>query len=299
MAKPHLNPNRVTRNEVKECASEQVYSDSTCELCSDNEFDIKHTHMSSEGVRRFALNRKKQMHMFQCIMCKQQESTVRPSTRKIILTDSSLYNVWSDSSLNTSDHHMEIEAVVGGRIRNLTRAIITMYLKNAERLEIILIAGINNIGEGQTVPEILEEISELKELLSAHSVVHSHDPPSMVSVSTLLYAPRFCSLDVPDSQQAWKPPRGFVNKRREIECLNVAIAAVNRGWGVNYLKLHLEGIRIDKKAKRVMHKHNPERPIWRETDIFRRLHMSPAYKVRIVNLAKKIFSGGMSKLGDW
>ena len=89
------------------------------------------------------------------------------------------------------------------------------------------------------MPEILEEISELKEVVSAHSVVHSHDPPSMVSVSTLLYAPRFCSLDVPDSQQAWKPPKSFVNKRREIECLNVAIAAVNRGWGVNYLKLHL------------------------------------------------------------
>ena len=90
-----------------------------------------------------------------------------------------------------------------------------------------------------------------------------------------------------------------MNRRREVECLNVAIAAVNKGWGVNYLKLHFEGIRIDKKAKKTMHKHNPEQSIWRETDIFRRLHMSPAYKVRIVNLAKKIFSGGVSKLGDW
>ena len=43
---------------------------------------------------------------------------------------------------------MEIEAIVGARIRDLTRALMLLYLGNPERLEIILVAGLNNIGDG-------------------------------------------------------------------------------------------------------------------------------------------------------
>ena len=122
--------------------------------CSDKRHQVKHTHMSSEGMREFAkLNMP--TFMFNCIMCKQSESIFRPDTRKVILTDSSLYNVWSYANLHTADHHMEIEAVVGARIMDLTRVIMMLYLKHPHRLEIIFIAGINNIGEGQPVTDIL------------------------------------------------------------------------------------------------------------------------------------------------
>ena len=117
--------------------------------------------MSSEGIRVFA-QKNLSKYLYNCIMCKQSESVVRPSTRKIILTDSSLYNVWTYANLKMYDYHVEIEAVVGGRIRDLTRAIMMLYLRNPQRLEIILIAGINNIGEDQSVPDIQEEIDELK-----------------------------------------------------------------------------------------------------------------------------------------
>ena len=255
--------------------------------------------MSSEGIREFAKNSRNNSHLFNCILCKQPESVIRPHTRKIILTDSTLYNVWTYANLTTSDHHMEIESVVGARIRNLTRVIMMLYLKHPERLEIIIIAGINNVGEGQAVHEILDEIYELKEAVMAHSTMHDHNPPSMVSVSTVMYAPKFCSLDVPVNKPDWAPPAGFVNKRRDIECLNAAIAAQNKGNGVNYLNLHLEGIRIDKKSGKKLHRHNPVKPIWREADIRRRLHMSPDMKVRMVNLAKNLFIGGLTRLGDW
>lgn len=49
--------------------------------------------------------------------------------RKIILTNSTLYNVWNYEALRTSAHHMEIEAIVRGMIRHLTRAILRLFSK--------------------------------------------------------------------------------------------------------------------------------------------------------------------------
>ena len=56
-----------------------------------------------------------------------------------------------------------MESIVGGRARDMTRALIMLYLCYPERLEIILVAGLNNIGENQTAEEIVEELKELQE----------------------------------------------------------------------------------------------------------------------------------------
>ena len=99
-------------------------------------------------------------YRFYCIMCKGDESVVRPSTRKVILTTSTLYNVWSYEQLKLP-LHIDIESIVGGRIRDLTRALIMQYLTHPERLEIIVVAGLNNIRDTQPVPDIIDDIFEL------------------------------------------------------------------------------------------------------------------------------------------
>ena len=282
---------------MTEITEESVYRDKVCRLCSDSTHTVHHHHISSESVRVFAKQHMKK-YLFSCIMCKQLESVVRPSTRKVILTSSTLYNIWSQNSFKPSIH-MEIESIVGARIRDLTRALMLLYLGNPERLELILVAGLNNVGDGQSVPDIMEEIEELKQAVVAHSTLYNHSIASVVSVSTVLYAPKFCSLDVPDSFPEWKPPPGFKNRRTDIESLNEAIKASNLNSGVNYLKLHYEGIRIDRKSGKKLHKLNPDKPVWREVEIRRRLHLTPEYKVKVGYMAAKLFKGGLTKLGDW
>jgi hypothetical protein len=129
--------------------------------------------------------------------------------------------------------------------------------------------------------------------------MNGHTNPSIVSISTLLYAPKFCSLDVPASCPEWQPPPNFNNKRQDIECINAAIEAMNKGGQVNYLNLHYEGIRIAKKEGKVMHRHNPETPIWREREVRRKLHLTPQYKAKVVRKTAKIFMGGLKNLGNW
>ena len=70
----------------------------------------------------------------------------------------------------------------------------------------------------------------------------------MVSISTIMYAPKFCSLYVPDNIVDWKPPSGFDNKKEVVETANKAIMAMNKEDNINFLNLHYEGIRIDKKS---------------------------------------------------
>ena len=65
-----------------------------------------------------------------------------------------------------------------------------------------------------------------------------------------------------------------MNRRRDMECFNASVKAINMGSGVNYLNLHYEGVRIDPKSGKVMHKHNPAKPIWREVAIRKRLHLT-------------------------
>ena len=296
-SRPVYNPSQVRPSEVQASKEENVYGDRLCKLCSDPDHKVYHHHISSQAIRDFAMEYQRG-YVFRCIMCKQLESVVRPATRKIILTSSTLYNVWSYEGLKLPIH-MEIESIVGGRIRDMTRALIKLYLRYPERLEIVLIAGLNNIGESQSAGEIIEELKELKETVEAHSEVNGHSQPSLLTISTLMYAPKFCSLDVPDSVTDWKPPPNFDNKREVVESTNKAIAAMNKESKVNYLNLHYEGIRKDSKSGKTLHRHHTTRAIWRETEVRRMLHLTPEFKVKIAKRAGKILMGGLLNVGDW
>ena len=296
-ARPVYNPAAVQHGEVLDIQEEQVYADSLCRLCSEVGHDVYHHHISSQAVRDLA-SRYQGGYKFQCIMCRQDESIIRPRTRKIVLTDSTLYNVWSYREMKLLTH-MDIESIVGGRFRDLTRALIMQYLKFPERLEIIVVAGLNNVGDGQSVPDIIEELCEMKQTVEAHSSMNGHTEPSVVSICTVLYAPKFCALDVPRNFPEWVPPPGFINRRHDIECLNAAIAAINKSDHTNYINLHFEGIKICKLEGTKMHKHQPVEPVWREREVRRKLHLTPKNKIRVVGKVAKLFTGGLSRSGNW
>ena len=54
-----------------------------------------------------------------------------------------------------------------------------LYLNYPERLKIILVACLNNIGETQSAEEIIDEISELKQAVQVHTDMPDHAEPSV------------------------------------------------------------------------------------------------------------------------
>ena len=85
-----------------------------------------------------------------------------------------------------------------------------------------LIAGLNNVGDCQSSQEIMDELTELRLTVKAHTEMHSHARP--LSISTIMYVPKFCSLDLPANCPAeWIPPVGFNNRRALVEEVNEGI----------------------------------------------------------------------------
>jgi hypothetical protein len=148
------------------------------------------------------------------------------------------------------------------------------------------------VGECQAA-KILDKLTVVRMTVKAHTEMNKHTQPS-----NLLYVPKVCSLDLPVNCPAeWIPP---VNNRRALtEEVNGGIKAMNIAAQVNYLKLHMKGIRIDKKSNKTLHKHNPVKPMWRETEVMRRLHLTTHHEARIAVRATKLFMGGLTNIGNW
>ena len=141
-------------------------------------------------------------------------------------------------------------------------------------MDIVVACGINYIGEGQSVPEIIDEIWELEMMVEAHSLSYNQEKKNTISFCTLLLPPKFCTLYVPYvNKQEWEPRPNFVNRIQEILCLNAAIKAINRSAVVKFVNLHRFETCLEKGL--LMHKHetNPEKQVWREREVRRKLHL--------------------------
>jgi hypothetical protein len=91
---------------------------------------------------------------FSCIICKKEEKAELPSNKRVVLSDSTLFNIWEMDDLKVNEH-FELEAIVGGRVHDMTRALDKLYLNKPNRLEIIPVVSINSIGDGQSANSIM------------------------------------------------------------------------------------------------------------------------------------------------
>ena len=273
---------------------ESRHKDSYCQLCS-VEGAVYHPHFSTQYMREFA-TKYRTTSTYHCPVCKKEEPIHLPEnqTRRLILTSSILYNVWEDPNLQVTDH-FDMEAIVGGRVRDLTRALRHLYLDKPNRLEIIAMVAINNIGEGQAPEAIIEEMRDMKEMVKGHSLYYDIDPPSYVSFATCILPPKFCSfnvpLDVPDLSE-WIPAPNFVNRAGRVEALNILIKELNTVDSIQYVGLHLLGMKFFKSGTK-QHKFDSRegaKQIWREKEVFRKLHFTPEIKAKVISYAVNCFA---------
>ena len=287
----HINP-RVFQFQsgdiarLSEETRESEYRDKPCSYCSSTTTVIRHHHFSTMEQRAFA--RKWTKGDFMCPVCQKLEPTIQScnTTKRIILTDSTLYGVWNDNSMPKKNEHLEIECIVGARVRDLTRALVKNVLKYSNRLEIIAIAGINNVGKNDDARSIIEEFKEMKEVVKEHSMKHKHNPPSYVAISTLILPPKFCSFSVPANVPElaeWVPRPGFRDRYETIKQVNLAIKAMNEEEQLSWLNLHMQGVKILKSGPQHKYDTRPgTKAIWREKEVFSKLHFTMENKLKIV-----------------
>ena len=167
-----------------------------------------------------------------------------------------------------------------------------ILLDHGNRLEIIVIAGINNIGKNDHPDIIMHEFKEMKEIVQEHSEQNNHNPPSTVSISTLILPLKYCSFNVPDDPvlAEWEPGPGFKDKYQDIKKVNLAIKAMNEDDNLSWLNLHMQGVKILKSGPQ--HKYDT-RPgatrIWREQEVAKKLHFTMENKLKIMQYLQKTF----------
>ena len=275
------------------------YSDTVCDYCSSSKEEIRHHHFSTSMQRVFSIlwtdgN-------FMCPICQKPEPAVKSSdsVHRVILSDSTLYGVWDSPDLPKISDHFEMECIVGGKIRDLTRALKKNILRNDYRFEIIVVAGINNVGEGQGAKEIIDEFKEMKAVVAKHSVEHKHNKPSYVSICTLSLPPKYCALKLPEDTrnlEEWVPSSNFRNRYAVIKEVNEAIKGMNVEDKLAYFNLHLQGILMLKVGPQ--HKFDT-RPgaskIWREDDVFKKLHFTSPNKLKVVRYLQNTFKNNIGE----
>ena len=301
-----VNPSMIDpagRARPAEEVREDTRRDITCPMCSDMSNTIRHTHYSSSDIRRtMRYDPTNKDKTFRCPVCKEVEPVTIPATdtRRIVLADSSLYGVWD--KMPPSKIHYDIDSIVGGRVKDMTRALRRNYLHMPNRLEVIVVAGINNVGAKDSAEDIINDMKKLKLELKEHSDKWRHNPPSYVSFSTIMHAPKFCSLTVPPSPPepwvaAWVPPPGFANRYQVIKDVNDWIIESQRAEGIELVRLDYNGIKRFKSGTKQHKFDNKEgaTPIWREQQVFKKLHFTMDIKVKTMAHISTCFQSNSEK----
>ena len=296
-SKPHINPKVFQERDMprlREESRESKFKDKLCTMCTTDRNRVRHHHFSTSYIRTFALCWTDSD--FLCPICHKQEPPLQSKefTKRVILSSSTLYGIWDQESLPTITDHLEMECIVGARVRDLTRALEKNLLYLSNRLEIVVVAGINNIGDGQHPDAIVEEMKQMKEVVKKHSQENGHNPPSYVSFSTLILPPKFCSFkvpaDVPDLAE-WRPGPNFVDRYKEIEKVNKQIKMMNQADGLSWVNLHSHGNK-NFKSGTIQHKFDTRpgtKQIWREKEVFRKLHFTMENKLKIMGYIDNCF----------
>ena len=288
-----------------EVSKEKQHRDSVCTMCSDTVKTRRHYHFSSTSIKRKAMA-KEQATSYMCPMCKALEPCLIPpnETRRIVLADSTLYGVWNlpiPKPNNTI--HCDIECIVGGRVQDLTTALIKNYLHMPNRVEIIVVAGINNIGAGDSAEQISRFMDVMKKVVQDHSCKWKHEPASYVSFCTVVLAPKYCSLNIPPNPERpevamWVPPTNFQNKYSEVKKLNDIIIQKNQEGdrSLKLVRLDYHGVKRFPSGT-VQHRYDNVAgsvPVWREQEVFKKLHFTMDYKKKILGFIFKCFRGNSS-----
>ena len=127
---------------------------------------------------------------YYCFVCNIDHSVKTPTRRKILFTSSTLINFWKCASFIPSVH-FEVEAIVGGKVRDLTKVFKNIFGEKPAPLDAVLCCGINNVGERQSETDTLKKFADFQNTVYEHSTKHKHE--DMGLGKTQSHSPQFCS----------------------------------------------------------------------------------------------------------
>ena len=276
-------------------------SGSKCSICSQNQRhekdkrDVFHKHYSSKFVRECTAADGSQEYF--CPSCKVVHGLEQNTRRKICLSSSLLHEFWARRNHNNTSvyegdrSHVDYITIPGGKIMDLINAWKVEYFQDTKPMDVILIAGLNNLIKGYSADEMLREYDHLVQFV--HYQAHKHHPElhNTCTIGTLYYAPQLCWLPAKG-----KCPPGFINQLVKMQYLNSEIERLNQESKLKSPNFTVFGVRgggkhvMDEMGNWVWkdtthHRYND----WREKDMVNMLHLNDNMRMKMGRWVGKFF----------
>ena len=153
--------------------------------------------------------------------------------------------------------------------------------------------------------EIIKEMEVLRSVVADHTKKWKHLPLSFADFCTVIVPPKFCSLKVPDNPPEpeiamWVPPSNFQNRYPELKKLNSLIIDMNTRDSLTTVRLDYIGVKRFKSGttQHIFATKPGATKIWRETEVFKKLHFTTDVKLKIISKISSCFKANSERISQ-
>ena len=177
-----------------------------CTICSFRQIHphplkpVFHKHFSSRQLR-IIMGVEHYGGFYRCISCSENRfpgrihKHERHGRRRLVVSSSTLHNYYLSEHYEGDSVHIDYCTIPGAKIQDLYLAYREEYLRSENPLDVILVAGLNNLNKGEEENQVMERIREFAIMVTEESMNYHRYGRSSFSVATLPYAPKLAWLD--------------------------------------------------------------------------------------------------------
>ena len=178
-------------------------------------------------------------------------------------------------------------------MEDLQQAFRLEYEKETRGIDVLVVAGLNNLVKGVKVDQLVTKFSEFRDIVEWQASKHHPDIKNTFAVATLLYAPQLCWF--PDDGPL--PSPYYKNRLEEMQWLTTTLTDFNVRNGVSkFPHVHKFGVRIENKTIKdvygnvqVKHKTGHKWEQLREEEKGRMLHLADKRRMLLGRAVNKYF----------
>ena len=168
---------------------------------------------------------------------------------KIVVSDSMMHQFFAPpgytQTYSGDNIHVDYLTIASADIRTLTDAFRLEYIDfppTSRPMDVVLVAGYENLVEGHSRDQIIEEYDAFARLIKggAGDLRQDNETPHTVAITSLAYPPKLAWM----RDDGPYPSNAYVNRKEKIDWINGEIARLNRTYlAVNPPCIHTFGIR--------------------------------------------------------
>ena len=189
--------------------------------------------------------------------------------------------------------HVDYVTIPGSKVEDLQQAFRLEYERETRGIDILLVAGLNNLVKGDRVEELFTKFGYFRDLVEWQATKYHPAVKNTFAVATLLYAPQLCWF----ADDGPPPSPTYRNRLQEMQWLTTTLIEFNRKNGVpRFPHVRKFGVRIDNQTSRdvygnveVKHRTRHKWEQWREEEKGRMLHLNDQRRLLLGRAVNKYF----------